>query len=129
MTTRKRATKQTRAAEVTVVDVPEVVVEEPVVPKLPQVYQATIFRKNGGPHEPMEVVGHVQYSETTGLVTTIPSPKYDSDLINFAATVLVVRGATDTIFSPGTIGWIKNLHKAELPRYWTIEEARSMNEV
>ena len=35
MTTRKRATKQTRAAEVTVVDVPEVVVEEPVVPKLP----------------------------------------------------------------------------------------------
>ena len=86
-----------------------------------------MFAKKGGPHEPMEVVGHIQYSENTGLVTIIPSPKYDSDLKTFADTGSVVKGAIDTIFSPNTLGWIKNIHKAELPRYWTTEEARSMN--
>ena len=108
----------------------EVVVKEVEVEKsIPQIYQCTVFTKRGGPHEPLDVVGHLEYSHSTGLLRVVPSPKYDSDLISFADSGITVKGNPDAFFSPKTKGWIMNLHKAQLPRNWAIDEARGMNEV
>ena len=128
MTTRKKTAKVTKEVIEQPIDYEGHDVEVEVVkePKLPQTYQATVFLKLGGD---VEVVGHIEYSDSTGLTRTIPSPKYDSDLISFVDSGITVRGNPDAFFSPKTKGWIMNLHKAELPRNWAIEEVRSMNEV
>ena len=133
MTTPKKSTRKTKAVEQTIDhdghDIEEVVKEVVVEKIVPQVYQCTVFTKRGGPHEPLDVIGHVEYSDSTGLIRVVPNPKYDSDLVNFADAGIIVKGNPDAFFSPKTKGWIMNLHKAQLPRNWSIEEARSMNEV
>jgi len=110
-------------------DVEEVVQEVVIEKSIPQTYQCTVFSKKGGPHEPLDVVGHIQYSDSTGLLRAIPNPKYDSDLLNFISSGIIVKGNPDIYFSPRNKSWITNVHKAELPKYWTIEEARTSNEI
>lgn len=129
MTTRKNSTRKTKVVEQIIDHDGHDIVEEVVESNIPQTYQCTVFSKQGGPHESMDVVGHIQYSDSTGLLRAIPNPKYDSDLLNLINGGIVVRGNPDVHFSHNTKAWILNLHKAELPRNWTVEEARGSNEV
>ena len=139
MTTRRRNARAKK--DITTVEQPidhdghevvEEIVKEPEPPRLPQSHQVTIMAKRGGPHEPTELVGHVRFSEGTGVLTANPTPKYGADLDNFIKNVLVVRtaiGEADIAYSPQTLEWLKNLHKGELPRYWVAEEIKSLNEI
>ena len=129
MTTRKTATRKIKAVEQAIDHDGHDIVEEVVESNIPQTYQCTVFARNGGPQNPPDVVGHIQYSDSTGLLRAIPNPKYDSDLLNLINGGILVKGNPDVHFSKNTKAWILNLHKAELPRNWTVEEARGSNEI
>jgi|TARA_R110002110_G_scaffold6791_5_gene33827 hypothetical protein len=132
MTTRRK--KAIRQAEVAVdtesVDVIEEVVIEEVVKSLPQLYQSTVTVRKGGPHEPKEVVGHIQFSDTTGKLTAIPSnTNYDVDLDIVVAGGLTSKVDSTVVFSPRTKAWLLNVHNGILPRGWEATEAWNRDEV
>ena len=132
MTTRRK--KAIRQAEVAVdtesADVIEEVVIKEVVKSLPQLYQSTVTVRKGGPHEPKEVIGHIQFSDTTGKLTVIPSnSNYDVDLEVVASGGLISKVDSAVVFSPRTKSWLLNVHNGILPRGWEATEAWNRDEV
>jgi hypothetical protein len=133
MTTKKRRTTTTTvvaAAAETVVDHDgHDIVEEVVVKQLPQLYQSTIS-VSVGPHEPKVVVGHIQFSDTTGLITAIcQNSSYDVELDLLARSGIVSKDNSAVMFSPQTKAWMLNIHKVILPRNWAASEAWNRDEV
>jgi hypothetical protein len=130
-TQRKKAPKK---AKVTVdpenIDILEEAVIEEVVHSLPQRYQSTITVRKGGPHEPIDVVGHIQFSDTTGKLEAIPSnTNYDVDLEIVVSGGLVSKTDSSVVFSPRTKSWLLNVHNGILPRGWEATEAWNRDEV
>jgi len=130
-TQRKKAPKK---AKVTVdpenIDILEEAVIEEVVHSLPQRYQSTITVRKGGPHEPIDVVGHIQFSDTTGKLKAIPSnTNYDVDLEIVVSGGLVSKTDSSVVFSPRTKSWLLNVHNGILPRGWEATEAWNRDEV
>lgn len=130
MTTKKRRTTKVVAAVEAVVDHDgHDILEEVVVKQLPQLYQSTIS-VSVGPHEPKVTIGHIQFSDTTGLMSTIcQNSKYDIDLNVLSSSGLVLKDDSSVMFSPDTKGWLLNIHKATLPRNWAASEAWNRDEV
>ena len=130
-TQRKKAPKK---AKVTVdpenIDILEEAVIEEVVHSLPQLYQSTITVRKGGPHEPIDVVGHIQFSDTTGKLEAIPSnTNYDVHLGVVVSGGLVSKTDSSVVFSPHTKAWLLNVHNGILPRGWEATEAWNRDEV
>jgi len=130
MTTKKRRTIKKVVAVEAVVDYDgHDVLEEVVVKQLPQLYQSTIS-VSIGPHEPKVVVGHIQFSDTTGLTSVIcRNPTYDIDLNVLAQSGIVLKDNPSAMFSPNTKEWLLNIHKALLHRNWTASEAWNRDEI
>ena len=130
-TQRKKAPKK---AKVTVdpenIDTLEEAVIEEVVHSLPQRYQSTITVRKGGTHGPIDVVGHIQFSDTTGKLVAIPSnTNYDVDLEIVVSGGLVSKTDSSVVFSPRTKSWLLNVHNGILPRGWEATEAWNRDEV
>ena len=130
MTTRKRNIKVKRVEEVIDHDGHDVQVLEKEVetPKLPQLYQSTVYVKTSP--QSKEVIGHIQFSETSGILTAIPaSSKYDVDLQLFSDSGIVLTTDSSIMFSPHTKDWMLNVHKAVIPRTWEVTEAWNRDEI
>ena len=132
MTTRKRNTKTTQVETVIDHDGHDVQVLEKevevITPKLPQLYQSTVYVKTSP--QSKEVVGHIEFSETSGVLKTIPaSSKYDVDLQLFADSGIVLNTDSSIMFSPRTKDWMLNVHKAVIPRTWEVTEAWNRDEI
>jgi hypothetical protein len=131
-TQRKKAPKK---AKVTVdpenIDILEEAVIEEVVHSLPQLYQSTITVRKGGPHEPIDVVGHIEFSDTTGKLRAIPNAaaSYGVDLGVVVSGGLVSKTDSSVVFSPHTKAWLLNVHNGILPRGWEATEAWNRDEV
>jgi len=130
MTTKKRrTTKKVVAVEAVVDHDGHDVLEEVVVKQLPQLYQSTIFASSG-PYEPKDVVGHIQFSDTTGLMSVVcRNSKYDSDLDVLVQSAIILKDTPSVMFSAHTKAWLLNIHKAVLHRHWTASEALNKDEI
>jgi len=127
MTTRKKRTTKIETAVVEP-DAQEIL-EEVVIKQLPQLYQSTIS-VSVGPHEPKAIAGHIQFSETTGLMTAIcQDSNYDVQLELLAQTGISMKENSAVMFSPNTKEWLLNIHKATLPRNWAASEAWNRDEI
>lgn len=130
MTTRKRNIKAKRVEDVIDHDGHDVQVLEKEVetPKLPQLYQSTVY-VNTSPQS-KEVIGHIEFSETTGILKAIPtSSKYDVDLQMFADSGIVLSTDNSIVISPHTKDWLLNVHKAVVHRDWEVTEAWNRDEI
>ena len=132
MTTRKRNTKTTQVETVIDHDGHDVQVLEKevevITPKLPQLYQSTVYVKTSP--QSKEVIGHIKFSETSGILTAIPaSSKYDVDLQLFTDSGIVLNTDSSIMFSPHTKDWMLNVHKAVIPRTWEVTEAWNRDEI
>jgi hypothetical protein len=105
----------------------EAVIEEVVSP-LPQLYQSTVSIKKGAV---VEIIGHIQFSDTTGELTAIPSnnTKYGVDLGVVVSSGIISKTDSSVVFSPHTKTWLRNVHNGILPRGWEATEAWNRDEV
>lgn len=130
MTTRKRAVKAKRVEEVIDHDGHDVQVLEKEVeaPKLPQLYQSTVYIKTGP--QTKDIVGHIEFSEITGILTGTPSSdKYEARLRTFTSSAIILNTDSSIMFSPYTKEWMLNVHKAVVHRDWEITEAWNRDEI
>jgi|TARA_R110000824_G_scaffold121862_3_gene278303 hypothetical protein len=133
-TQRKRTIKNTGA----VIDhdghdvIEEVTVEEVVVEQnIPQLYQSTVTIRKGGPEQPTTVIGHIEFSDTTGKLRAIPNAaaSYGVDLEVVVSGGLISKTDSSVVFSPRTKDWLLNIHNGVLPRNWVATEAWNRDEV
>ena len=77
-----------------------------------------------------DIVGHIEFSEITGILTGIPSSdKYEARLRNFTSSAIILNTDRSIMFSPYTKEWMLNVHKAVVHRDWDITEAWNRDEI